>query len=103
MHDPNNYLLCWKEFLDVDELWLQSVDQKFQGFLAASSVCNGFGTPTSWQGDELVQSRLNQRNICKIQKSELCHLERGEGGKVSSGFWRKSPSVWGGDLPARQV
>ena len=53
-----------------------------------------------------VMNLFNQdqiKEICKIQKSELCHLERGEGGKVSSGFWRKSPSVWGGDLPARQV
>ena len=39
----------WQD-LDVDELCFQSVDQGFQGFLVASSVCNEFGSPTLWQG-----------------------------------------------------
>ena len=68
------------------------MNQEFQGFLVALSVCSGFGTPTLLQGAEYFH--FSAIKEIRIQKSELCHLECGEGGKVSSGFWRKGPSFW---------
>ena len=98
--DDRMIQICFcKLLLDADYFGFQSVE--FQGFLVASSVCSGCGTPTLSQGAKFVHSMMKSKKY--LQKSEFCHFECGEGGKVSSGFWSKSRNVWRGHLLARQV
>ena len=85
--------MLWKTFLDVDELIVVAIcGSRFSG-LFGCIVC----MQRLWYSYIVARCLFTLdeiKEMCKIQKSELRHLECGEGGQVSSGFWRKSSSVW---------
>ena len=63
----------------------RNLDQDFQGFLVASSVCSGFGTPTLWQGETYSLNRIKKKSVFRnlnsatlnAVKGEKCHLDFG--------------------------